>query len=36
VLAILLGRAGQPVSVGELVDLLWGPDSPASAVNIVH
>ena len=39
VLALLLaaaGRAGQPVSLSELVDLLWAGDPPSSATNIVH
>jgi DNA-binding SARP family transcriptional activator/Tfp pilus assembly protein PilF len=36
VLALLLARGGQPVSQGELVDLLWAAAPPASAVNIVH
>ncbi|GAB3960132.1 hypothetical protein GCM10027614_81180 [Micromonospora vulcania] len=36
VLAMLLARAGSPVSLTELVDLLWNEDSPASAANVVH
>ncbi|MEU8080023.1 BTAD domain-containing putative transcriptional regulator [Catellatospora citrea] len=36
VLALLLARAGAPVSVAELVDLLWDEQAPASAVNVVH
>ncbi|RKE11273.1 AfsR/SARP family transcriptional regulator [Catellatospora citrea] len=36
VLALLLARAGAPVSVTELVDLLWDEQAPASAVNVVH
>ncbi|MFD8078341.1 BTAD domain-containing putative transcriptional regulator [Streptomyces sp. NPDC059718] len=35
-LAVLLARAGKPVSTGELVDLIWGEDVPASAVNILQ
>ncbi|MFJ3776672.1 BTAD domain-containing putative transcriptional regulator, partial [Streptomyces sp. NPDC090075] len=35
-LAVLLARAGQPVSTSELVDLIWGEDVPASAVNILQ
>ncbi|MBP2328814.1 DNA-binding SARP family transcriptional activator [Kibdelosporangium banguiense] len=35
-LALLLARAGQPVSAGELIDLIWDDDAPASAVNVVH
>ncbi|GIG66513.1 SARP family transcriptional regulator [Phytomonospora endophytica] len=30
-LAVLLSRAGRPVSPAELVDALWGPDSPDAA-----
>jgi DNA-binding SARP family transcriptional activator len=29
-------RAGNPVSMSEIVDLLWGVDAPLSAVNTVH
>jgi DNA-binding SARP family transcriptional activator len=36
ILAMLLVRAGQPVDLTELVDLLWAEDSPPSAVNVVH
>ncbi|MEU8001181.1 BTAD domain-containing putative transcriptional regulator [Catellatospora sp. NPDC049111] len=36
VLALLLARAGAPVAVAELVDLLWDEQAPASAVNVVH
>jgi DNA-binding SARP family transcriptional activator/tetratricopeptide (TPR) repeat protein len=36
ILALLLARAGQPVSAGELVDLLWETGPPASAANVVH
>ncbi|MEW9528465.1 AAA family ATPase [Microbispora sp. NPDC049125] len=35
-LALLLARAGEPISVGELIDLIWDQDTPASAVNILH
>ncbi|MET9080293.1 ATP-binding protein [Streptomyces sp. NPDC004237] len=35
-LAVLLARAGRPVSTSELVDLIWGEDVPASAVNILQ
>lgn len=34
--AHLLARAGQPVSTAELIDLLWGDDVPASALNVVQ
>ncbi|MCO6004198.1 NB-ARC domain-containing protein [Actinoallomurus purpureus] len=36
ILAILLARAGRPVSMGEFVDLLWDGRPPASAANAVH
>ncbi|MFR9777216.1 BTAD domain-containing putative transcriptional regulator [Micromonospora sp. MS34] len=36
VLALLLARAGSPVSLAELVDLLWDGEAPASAANVVH
>jgi DNA-binding SARP family transcriptional activator len=36
VLALLLAGGGQPVSLSELVDLLWAADPPSSAANIVH
>src|SRR3954447_18318596 len=36
ILAMLLVRAGQPVDLTELVDLLWPADPPPSAVNVVH
>ncbi|WP_433363096.1 ATP-binding protein [Actinoplanes sp. CA-142083] len=35
-LALLLARAGRPISISELVDLIWGEDVPASAVNILQ
>jgi len=35
-IAMLLARAGQQVSVSELTALLWGDDPPANAMNIVH
>ncbi|MFI7504731.1 AfsR/SARP family transcriptional regulator [Streptomyces sp. NPDC049687] len=35
-LALLLVRAGQPVAVSEIVDVLWGADPPRSAVNVVR
>nr|WTA65713.1 winged helix-turn-helix domain-containing protein [Micromonospora sp. NBC_00855] len=35
-LALLLARAGQPVSTSDLTGLIWGPDSPASSVNVIH
>ncbi len=36
VLALLLARAGSPVSLNELVDLLWDEQAPASSANVVH
>ncbi|WP_217809889.1 AfsR/SARP family transcriptional regulator [Micromonospora sp. NBS 11-29] len=36
VLASLLVRAGEPVGLGEIVDVLWGDDPPSTAVNVVH
>jgi len=36
VLAVLLARVGQPVSRAELIDLLWGQEMPASALNVMH
>jgi DNA-binding SARP family transcriptional activator len=35
-LALLLVRAGHPVSLAEIVDVLWGGEPPRSAVNTVH
>ncbi|MFK0106137.1 ATP-binding protein [Streptomyces sp. NPDC091217] len=35
-LALLLARAGEPVSISELVDLIWAEDVPVSAVNILQ
>ncbi|MET8771964.1 BTAD domain-containing putative transcriptional regulator [Streptomyces sp. NPDC004658] len=35
-LALLLLRAGQPVPMSEIVDVLWGPASPPTAVNVVR
>ena len=36
VLALLLARAGAPVTMTELIELLWDQESPASAANVVH
>ncbi|HEX6527699.1 MAG TPA: tetratricopeptide repeat protein [Streptosporangiaceae bacterium] len=36
VLGMLAARANQPVSRDELIDGIWGPEPPASAVNGVH
>ncbi|MGW4059369.1 ATP-binding protein [Amycolatopsis sp. NPDC004747] len=35
-LAVLLARVGQPVGRAELIDLLWGQEAPASALNVIH
>ncbi|MCV7344345.1 transcriptional regulator [Mycolicibacterium rhodesiae] len=35
-LAVLLARAGQPVSTGALIDLIWGEHAPDSALNVIH
>ncbi|MEV4629651.1 BTAD domain-containing putative transcriptional regulator [Micromonospora sp. NPDC049523] len=35
-LALLLARAGRPISTSELVDLIWDDDAPATAINIIH
>jgi DNA-binding SARP family transcriptional activator len=35
-LALLLAREGHPVSRDELIELLWGPASPPSAMNIIQ
>lgn len=35
-LAVLLAREGRPVNTNDLIDLIWGPDSPVSAVNVIH
>ncbi|WP_155056800.1 ATP-binding protein [Streptomyces blattellae] len=35
-LAVLLARAGEPVSMSELLDLIWAEGVPASAVNILQ
>lgn len=36
VLALLLARAGRPTSTSELIELIWGHEAPASAVNVLH
>ena len=35
-LALLLVRAGAPLTVHEAVDALWDTDPPASALNVMH
>ncbi|GIE32564.1 hypothetical protein Ait01nite_056090 [Actinoplanes italicus] len=36
ILGLLLAGAGQPVGLGEIVEVLWGEGPPRSAVNVVH
>jgi DNA-binding SARP family transcriptional activator len=35
-LALLLARAGHRISTGELAELIWGEDAPATALNVIH
>ncbi|MEO3770682.1 BTAD domain-containing putative transcriptional regulator [Micromonospora sp. B9E7] len=35
-LALLLARAGRPISTSELIELVWGEDAPSSAPNVIH
>ncbi|GIF23630.1 SARP family transcriptional regulator [Paractinoplanes tereljensis] len=35
-LALLAAREGRPVGMGELINLIWGSESPISAVNVIH
>ncbi|MEU8381833.1 BTAD domain-containing putative transcriptional regulator [Streptosporangium sp. NPDC048865] len=35
-LALLMAREGHPVSTSDLIGLIWGPDTPAHAANVVH
>jgi DNA-binding SARP family transcriptional activator len=35
-LALLLARTGRPTSTDELIELIWGEDAPATAVNVIH
>ncbi|WP_245870843.1 AAA family ATPase [Asanoa hainanensis] len=35
-LALLLARAGRPISTAELIELIWGADVPSSALNILQ
>ncbi|MEU8086533.1 BTAD domain-containing putative transcriptional regulator [Micromonospora sp. NPDC049101] len=35
-LALLLARAGRLTSTNELIDLVWGDDAPASALNVIQ
>ncbi|MGP0027907.1 MAG: AfsR/SARP family transcriptional regulator [Streptosporangiaceae bacterium] len=36
VLALLLVRANQVVSIDDLIGLLWDLDPPRSAINVIH
>ncbi|GID32279.1 AfsR/SARP family transcriptional regulator [Paractinoplanes brasiliensis] len=36
ILALLLANTGQPVGVGDIVEVLWNERPPRSAVNVVH
>ncbi|WP_436531816.1 BTAD domain-containing putative transcriptional regulator [Actinoplanes sp. HUAS TT8] len=35
-LALLAAQAGRPLSMADLIDLMWGSGPPVSAVNVVH
>jgi DNA-binding SARP family transcriptional activator len=35
-LALLLARAGRPISATELIHLIWGDEVPAYALNVIH
>jgi DNA-binding SARP family transcriptional activator len=35
-LAMLLARAGRPISRDGLIELIWGDESPQSAVNVIY
>lgn len=35
-LAVLLVREGNPTSMADLIDLIWGPGAPATAANVIH
>lgn len=35
-LALLLARVGRPMTMTDLIDLIWDDDAPASAVNVIH
>ncbi|GII59851.1 ATPase AAA [Planotetraspora thailandica] len=35
-LAVLLAGADRLITMGELVDLMWDDEAPASAVNVIH
>lgn len=35
-LALFLALAGRPISTGDLVELVWDENAPASALNVIH
>ncbi|SDT03432.1 AfsR/SARP family transcriptional regulator [Actinoplanes derwentensis] len=35
-LALLIAQEGRPIGMAALIDLMWGADPPASAVNVIH
>jgi DNA-binding SARP family transcriptional activator len=35
-LAVLLARVGQPTSIDQLIELVWGESPPASALNTIY
>lgn len=35
-LALLLARAGDPISINELIDLIWPDDAPATVLNVIQ
>ncbi|GAA0943688.1 hypothetical protein GCM10009554_37180 [Kribbella koreensis] len=35
-LALLLAHVGRPIGPGELIELIWGGNEPASALNVIH
>ncbi|NQX37154.1 AAA family ATPase [Herbiconiux sp. VKM Ac-2851] len=35
-LGLLLAREGRPTGADELIDLIWGENAPASALNVLH
>ncbi|WP_281179026.1 AfsR/SARP family transcriptional regulator [Actinoplanes rectilineatus] len=35
-LALLAAQEGRPIGMTDLIELIWGGDPPASAVNVIH
>ena len=35
-LALLIAHEGRRITMTDLIDLMWGPGPPASAVNVIH